>query len=75
MVLLLQVAQHDGFNETSDNQAQEIQSITVSCRRDPEVNKQNANFRNLINGNELAIVNKVVLVEEPCGACAELLKH
>lgn len=47
----------------------------MSCRRDPEVNKQNANFRNLINGNELAIVNKLLLVEEPGGACAEPLKH
>lgn len=53
------------FNETNDNQAQENQSIALSCRRDPEVNQQNANFRNLINGDELARTNKLLLVEEP----------
>lgn len=61
-----------GFNETCDNQAQENQSIAVNCGRDPEVNKQNTNFRNLINGNELAIINKLLSVEESVSACAEL---
>lgn len=68
MVLLLQVAQHAGFNETSDDHAPENQSIAGNCRRDPEVNEQNANFRNLINGNELAIINKLLSVEQPPGA-------
>lgn len=44
----------------------------MNCRRDPEVNKQNANFRNLINGNELAIIDKLLSVEESVSACAEL---
>lgn len=61
-----------GFNEASDNQAQENQSIPVSCRTDPEVNEQDANFRNLIDGDELAIINKLLSVEESVRACAEL---
>lgn len=74
MVLLLQVAQHAGFNETSDDQAQENQSIALNCRKDPEVNEQHENLRNLIDGNELAIINRLLSVEEPAGACAELLE-
>lgn len=64
-----------GCNETNDNQAQENQSIAVSYRRDAEVNEQNANFRSLVNGNGLAIINELLVVGEAAGACAELLKH
>lgn len=44
--------------------------LAANCRRDPEVNKQNANFRNLMNGNELAIINKLLSVEEPALSCS-----